>query len=320
MATDSPDAQTATPGQVAVWPETVSDLAEQIGVTVKGRTKVRVWSMSGVERLDLVDGRTVILKYAVQRFGEEPAILRHAAEHGVPVPKVLASKVQPDGSAAFFLEDLGDRVREATLQDAAQAAAAIHRCPPMDGIPVLDQAALAALPTSSLATLDHLQAAGRWKEADTNGIRATLQRLQRVAEQRAADADLPPFGLCHSEFHPTSLHVTNRGPFLLDLARAFTGPGLLDLVSWQGTVDPLDLGKVTELLDAYVAAGGPEEATADRGGLPAHRWASGWFKMWIAEWFMESTLKYALTTDSDAPNQRGVLRDLREAAECLVDA
>jgi hypothetical protein len=304
---------------VAVRPETVQALAEQIGAAVSTREKVRVWSMSGVERLHLDDGSTVILKYAVERFGAEPAILRHAASHDVPVPAVLASTVQPDGSAAFLLEDLGEPIREATLLDAAQAAVAIHRCPPMDGIPVLDQAALEALPTKALRTLEQLQATGRWQEADTNGIRKALERLEGLAGRRATGAELPPFGLCHSEFHPTSLHVTDRGPYLLDLARAFTGPGLLDLVSWQGTGDPMNLSKVTQLLNAYMDAGGPEEAIADRGGLPAHRWAGGWFKLWVTEWFLEATLKYAATTEHDDSNQLGTLRDLKEALECLAD-
>jgi len=128
-----------------------------------------------------------------------------------------------------------------------------------------------------------------------------------------------PFGLCHSEFHPTSLHVTERGPYILDLARAFTGPGLLDLVSWQGTVEPMDLAKVTQLLDAYVDAGGPKETMADRGGLAAHRWAGGWFKMWITEWFLEANFRYSTGIEHDAFNQRGTLRDLKEVLECLVD-
>lgn len=318
MASES-DSPTAAPAGVAAGPATISRLAEQIGAQVTDRTPVRVWSMSGVERLHLHGGGTVILKYAVAQFGDEARILRHAAAHGVPVPRVLAATTQDDGTAAFLLEDLGAQVREAELRDAAQAAVAIHRCPPLEGLPVLDQAALAALPGNALGTLQELQAAGRWREADDNGIREALQRLGAVAEARAAGAELPPFGLCHSEFHPTSLYVTDEGPYLLDLARAFFGPGLLDLVSWQGTADPLDPGKVNDLLDAYVAAGGPAEARADRGGgLPAARWACGWFRVWVTEWFLQATLRYATTTDNDASHQQGVLRDLGEALECLT--
>ena len=44
-------------------------------------------------------------------------------------------------------------------------------------------------------------------------------------------ARLAPYGLCHSEFHPTSLHVGASGWRLLDWARAFRGPGLIDL--WE---------------------------------------------------------------------------------------
>jgi aminoglycoside phosphotransferase len=118
---------------VAVLPETLTTLTGQIGATVVRREPVRVWSMSGVERLHLQDGTTAILKYAVERFAGEAAVLAHAAGHGVPVPRLLASTVQADGSGAMLLEDLGEPVKEADLQDAAAAAVAIHACPPLKG-------------------------------------------------------------------------------------------------------------------------------------------------------------------------------------------
>lgn len=100
-------------------------------------------------------------------------------------------------------------------------------------------------------------------------------------------------------------------------ARAYTGSGLLDLVSWQGTPAPLNLAAVSELITAYVAAGGAKEATADRGGLPAHAWASGWDKLWIVEWFLESTLRWGDPADDQATAQAiGV--HLAEAVECLT--
>lgn len=43
--------------------------------------------------------------------------------------------------------------------------------------------------------------------------------------------------------------------------------GSLDLMSWQGPPRPFDLDSVPEPATAYVAAGGPQEATAERGGL-----------------------------------------------------
>jgi hypothetical protein len=41
----------------------------------------------------------------------------------------------------------------------------------------------------------------------------------------------------------------------VDLARAFTGPGLLDLASWHGTIAPPDPQAAVRLITAYIKAG-----------------------------------------------------------------
>jgi hypothetical protein len=306
--------------ELSVRPAVLNALADEIGVKVQRREEVRVWSMSAVERLHLTDGATLILKYADQVFADEPGVLTHAAKQGVPVPRLLASTRQTDGSAVMILEDLGESVREPTLADAATAAVSIHQCPPLAGRPVLDESALAELPVRALKWLDALQDAGRWRD-DPFEIRAGLQKLDDVASRRAQGAAIPPYGMCHSEFHPTSLIIQPEGPpRVLDMARAYTGNGLLDLVSWQGTPEPLDLDGVKDLIDAYVAAGGTAEATLDRGGLPAHVWAAGWDKLWIVEWFIQSNYRWA---DPGNPAreravQQAISRHLWEAVTCLA--
>lgn len=94
----------------------------------------------------------------------------------------------------------------------------------------------------------------------------------------------------HSEFHPTSLHIGERGWRLLDFARAFTGPGLLDLASWHGTIEPPHPIRLRVFLEQYVTAGGTPDALAPRGGLTAEHWALGWHRMWAVEWFMEQSV------------------------------
>jgi hypothetical protein len=301
---------------VAVRPATLSALAKQLDVTIERREEIRVWSMSGVERLFLVDGTTAILKYAAEVFNAEPRILDHAARHGVPVPHLWADLDQDDGSTVMIMEDLGPHTREAHLADAAVAAVAIHKCPPPPHGPVLNAAGLADLPSLAIGWLDALQHDGRWSDADD--FRVSLGKLEKVARRRASGAETPPYGMCHSEFHPTSIHIgADDRLTVMDWARAYTGSGLLDLVSWQGTPKPLDLAAVAELITAYVAAGGPQEATADRGGLPAYVWAGGWDKLWIVEWFLESNFRWG-DPANDPAMQQAISVHLSEAVECLA--
>lgn len=312
MASNSEKGRTA----VAVRPATLNALTDRLGITIQRREEIRVWSMSGVERLFLADAETAILKYAIEVFAAEPRILEHAARHRAPVPRLWADLSQDDGSVVMIMEDLGPQVREATLADAATAAVAVHKCPPPLHGPVLNANGLADLPSRALGWLDALQETDRWPGA--NDFRRDLGKLEKVARRRAGGAAIPPYGMCHSEFHPTSIHI---GPgerlAIMDWARAYTGNGLLDLVSWQGTPEPLDLEAVSELITAYVAAGGPPEATADRGGLPAHVWASGWDKLWIVEWFLESTFRWGDPADDQSVRQ-AISVHLAEAVECLT--
>lgn len=301
---------------VVVRPATLSALAEGLGVRIERREEIRVWSMSGVERLFFAGGETAVLKYAVEVFGAEPRILEHAARHGVPVPALLADEEQDDGGTVMIMEDLGPQGREADVNDAAVAAVAIHKCPPPAFGETLDADGLAELPSLALGWIEELQHAGRWPEVED--FRRQLGELEKVARRRARGATIPPYGMCHSEFHPTSIHIGAGGRLtIMDWARAYTGNGLLDLVSWQGTPKPLDLDAVSELITAYVAAGGPQEATADRGGLPAHVWASGWDKLWIVEWFLQGCFRWGDPADDDSTRQI-ISVHLAEAVECLT--
>jgi hypothetical protein len=121
-----------------------------------------------------------------------------------------------------------------------------------------------------------------WAHSGVERLRFT-HALEAAAPCRVVGAELPPFGLCHSEYHPTSLHIGARGWHLLDFARAFTGPGLLDLASWHGTLGNPDPARTTGLIKRYVALGGHQQALAPRGGLDAASWALGWHRLWAAD-------------------------------------
>ena len=101
---------------------------------------------SGVWRLRFPrDGVTVICKEAWEPLHREAAALRYAQSRGIPVPHVIASH-HHDGRAAILMTDLGQPARPATGADAARLAAAIHHAPGSPDLPVIDAAALAAMP------------------------------------------------------------------------------------------------------------------------------------------------------------------------------
>src|SRR5699024_9886516 len=134
--------------------ELVADLCAELGEPVPERTPVRVWGMSGVERMPLSTG-PVIVKYAQQPFDREDAILVHCYRHGLAMPRLLAS-THLGHTMGMLLQDLGEPARQPSLPEAAAAAHALHTTPAPDGVPVLDAASLAALPKHALGHLDVL--------------------------------------------------------------------------------------------------------------------------------------------------------------------
>ncbi|MFI0481755.1 aminoglycoside phosphotransferase family protein [Actinomadura sp. 9N215] len=279
------------------------------------REPIHVWAMSSVERVHLEDEQTVILKSAASPFAREASTLRHVADH-VPVPRVHASRILSDGRLAMLLQDLGEHPEDdPSLTRGARAAVRIHECMPPRNLPRLSRPRLASLPVDALASWAALQRAGRW--TDTEDIRQALFTLGDIGHYRSRGATTPPFGLCHSEFHPTSLHDGPAGLYVLDWARAFVGPGLLDLASWEDTPKPLNTNAIADMIVRYVEEGGHPEAMAKRDGLPPQIWAGGWHRVWISEWYMQQCLFWIPDPANDATVQKAVRRHLGEALECL---
>ncbi|MFB6613117.1 phosphotransferase family protein [Streptomyces sp. NPDC056367] len=294
--------------------ELLDNLLTATGRTTAVREEVRVWSMSGVERVTFPDGSTAIFKYAKKPFDSEDQALRLAQTLGVPVPQVHASAVL-DGWLGMVMEDLGPSVREADDLDGVAAAVILHSTRTAPPSPVLDQDRLRTLPARALEHLERLRKADRWQDADD--VEDALDRIARAAEARSAGATLAPFGWVHSEFHPTSLHIGERGWRLLDFARAFTGPGLLDLASWHGTIEPPHTVRLRVFLEQYVTAGGTPDALAPRGGLTAESWALGWHRMWAVEWFMEQAIRWINDPATDPAYIKAVRRHLTDVLQLL---
>ncbi|MEV7681096.1 aminoglycoside phosphotransferase family protein [Streptomyces sp. NPDC088341] len=294
--------------------ELLDNLLTVAGQTTAVREEVRVWSMSGVERVTFPDGTTAIFKYANKPFDGENQALHLAHTLGVPVPQVHASVVL-DGWLGMLMEDLGPSEREADDLDGVATAVVLHGTRTAPPLPVLDQDRLRKLPARALGHLERLRKADRWQDVDD--IEDALDRIAQAADVRSAGATLAPFGWVHSEFHPTSLHIGKHGWRLLDFARAFTGPGLLDLASWHGTIEPPHPVRLRVFLEQYVTAGGTSDALAPRGGLAAESWALGWHRMWAVEWFMEQSIRWINDPATDPAYIKAVRRHLSDVLHLL---
>ncbi|MFJ8203248.1 phosphotransferase family protein [Micromonospora chalcea] len=279
-----------------------------------GRQAIQEWELSAVERLFFADGSSVVCKVAATPFTGEAAVLRALNEQEAAVPVLHGYAKRPE-TLGMLMDDLGGPVRAATAAEAAAAARWVHAIDDITGLTMFDQAGLARLPGQALDALNALRRQERIP--DSRPIEESLNRLAAVARRRADGAERPPFGLCHGEFHHTSLHVSRTGCRLVDWAKAFTGPGLLDLATWFGTRTPPEPRLLARLIRAYVAAGGHPDAEADRGGLPAARWALGWHRVWAAWWFLTTAAAGHHRPDTDRRHAQVVLRQLHGAAQLL---
>jgi len=271
----------------------------------------QVFPFSGVWRLRFGQrgGATVIYKHAWTPLDREHAALAYAAACGIPVPRLIAA-CQQDGRAGILMTDLGQPARPATAADAARLAALIHRAPGR-GLPRVGAVTLSAIPqriTDRAARHGLSEATAR-----------TAAVIARSASRLAAPAIVQPIGLCHSEWHPDSILIDAGGqPHVYDWARAFTGPGLLDLASWHGTRDDPDPAAVRATITAYTQAGGHPDALASRAGLPAESWALGWHRIWAADWYLQQ-LDMGWIPDQYLDIQRGAIeRHTAEAAALLL--
>ena len=145
-----------------------------------------------------------------------------------------------------------------------------------------------------------------------------LNRIDEAAPFLVHGATVRPFGLCHSEFHPTSVHIGTTRPVVVDWAQAYVGPGLLDLASWfQWGARPPERDDLRSLIESYVAAGGAAGALDHRASLPPEDWALFWNRLWVVEWFVRSCTSWMRDSTQDSAWEEAVERHLREALSFL---
>ncbi|MFI6761139.1 hypothetical protein ACIBF5_18575 [Micromonospora sp. NPDC050417] len=279
------------------------------------RLPIRVWRLSGVERVLLANGATVVLKYAKAPFAREAQALTIAAARRIPVPTLRAATTV-DGVLAMIISDLGQSSRPPHRADVATAAVRLHEGGPAPELPTVNQSTLQALPGQCLALVDHLHNTGRITNPEQ--LKRPLTALASDARRLAADTERPPYGLCHGELHPSAIHIGQAGWHLLDLALAHTGPGLLDLASWYGTRDAPKQHTFERLITEYIASGGDPAANTDRGRLPAAAWALGWHRITSAAWHLGQAVRDAARDWVDPADLRAAHRQLATAAVLLV--
>lgn len=287
------------------------DLAAAVNRGLPHHTMLHATRRSCVERLRFPDGRSVIFKYASAPFADEDIYLRHLAGEGVPVPDLHASEFR-DGILGMVMVDLDQDLRRASVVEAAAAAVRLHSVGPAPGTVTWDSVLLACLPAAMTEQLALLRTEGRG--VDTDDIVEALGRLGHVAEERSEGADLAPFNFCHGELHRSSIHIGPSGWTVLDVAKAYHGPGLLDLATWQGARFEPDPAALRDLIGRYVLAGGHPDALAERGGLAPELWALGWHRLMVAHWFLSHELD-----EEDTAGAFGVIRRQVQAATAILD-
>lgn len=282
--------------------------------TAPHREELRGWVHGGLERVSFADGTTLMHKYATRPFTKEADALRSLHSRGVPVPKVAVAVVR-GRQLGMLMEDLGEPLRPATEDEALAALLALHAAPVDPMVPRLTEKSLSTLPDRALWHLDRLHDERRWHASVDLGL--DLGRIQRVAEHRASGAGLPPFGWVHTELGDEGIHIGRSGLRLVDFARCYTGPGLLDLVSWQDRISTLSPRRARAFLERYVEAGGPPQTLTRRAGLAAERWALAWLRLWRVEWLLEQAARTGSDPAEDLHGQQLARAELDQAMDLL---
>ncbi len=284
---------------------------------VRDREVLSSWMLSRVERIYLEDGSTLIVKLSREPLTDEGRILDALRKSDIPLPDLYFAHNEGD-LLKMVMEDLGPMKRLPMIEEIASFAVLTHTTPPPSKIPVLDERTLQNFIPNSLKALETLSHAHRWHDIDR--VRESMERVKEAAVELSRGVNTPPFGLCHSEFYPPkSLHVGSHKTGLVDWARAFLGPGLLDLASVETTITSANPQSCRRIIEAYVRAGGAPEAAYPRVGLRAEIWALFWHRLWVVEWFISSCATWMDDTKQDEVYQQSVERFLNEAYSLTMD-
>lgn len=273
-------------------------------------TRLHEWPLSVVQRIRLAGGDSFVLKTARGPMQSEGRNLLAAAASGLPVPHMLHYELERlSGIMTLCMEDLGESVRNPTTSDAVASAARVHETGLMPNGPWVDTDWLVA----------ELEAA----RSVATTIGQSYQEFEPVAAAVATEAraavgirglESAPFGVVHSEFHPSSMIVRNDEIFLLDWARTFIGPQLLDLASFFGTTTLPERKRARNLISNYLETRHLAAAGRDRDGMPVEAWALYVHRLWVVLWYIQSLGEWVDVTDHRWRTKyaAGILKHLTE--------
>ena len=211
----------------------------------------------------------------------------------------------------MLMEDLGPAKRESTIEEAGEMAVFMTKTTPPEHLPTEGREFLEHLPQKIMTGIERLVSQGTWTNPDR--IFRPVADIAKAAAVLSESAAMRPFGLCHREFHPTSLHIGSKKTALLDWQRAYAGPLLPCLANWFSIVDAPDLKACRRLIKEYVSAGGDVEALDDRNNLRPEVWAFFWQRVGAAEWWITSQAKWQTSDTRDGGWQRAVERAIVDA-------
>ena len=263
-----------------------------------------------MERVTLEDGATYIAKRGTYPLIDEADTI--GALHGSPIPMAEMYVADVKGeSLTMLMEDLGPVKIQPTIEDAGEMAVRMTQTTPPDHLATEGRESLESLPQNIKTGIEQLVSLGTWKNPDR--IRRPVDDIVKAASALAFGTEIPPFGLCHREYHPTNLHIGTKKTALVDWQRTYVGPLLPCLANWFPIADAPNLKACRRLIKEYIFAGGDPEAQEKRGDLRPESWAFFWQRVGAAEWWINSQIKWQTNDTQDGSWQRAVERVIVDA-------
>jgi hypothetical protein len=266
--------------------------------------------LSRVERVIIDDGTTYIAKRGTHLLVDEVDTIRSLHGSPIPIAELYVADIKGE-SLTMLMEDLGPVKIQPTIEDAAEMAVRMTQTTPPDHLPTEGRESLERQPQNIKSGIEQLVSLGTWENPDR--IRRPLDDIVKAASDLSSGTELRPFGLCHREYHPTSLHIGTKKTALVDWQRTYVGPLLPCLVNWFPIADAPNLKACRRLIKAYISEGGDPEAQEKRGDLRPESWAFFWQRVGAAEWWINSQINWQTNDTQDGSWQRAVERAIVDA-------